>query len=193
MKKKIIINAPIVIAFVTICLAATCLNYITDGFTNQILFSTYHSPLSSVMTYVRFVTHVFGHVDWAHLIANMSYILLLGPLLEEKHGPGKLLLVICISAVITGLVNYIFFWSGALCGASGVCFAFILLASFTSFKDGEIPLSFILVAAIFLGGQIFDALAIQDNVSNLSHILGGIVGAVTGYRFNKKGATGYRC
>lgn len=56
--------------------------------------------------------------------------------------------VIGITAIATGLVNYIFFWNVGLCGASGVAFAFIILASFTGFKEEEIPLTFILVAVI---------------------------------------------
>ena len=65
-------------------------------------------------------------------------------------------------------------------------FAFILLTSFTSFKQGEIPLTFILVAIIFLGQQIYEGLFLQDNISNLSYVLGGIIGSVVGYRLNKK-------
>ena len=72
----------------------------------------------------------------------------------------------------------------ALCGASGVVFAFILLASFTNVRAGEIPLTVILVAAIFLGQQIYEGIFIRDQVSNISHIVGGIVGAVAGYRLN---------
>ena len=65
-------------------------------------------------------------------------------------------------------------------------FAFILLTSFTSFKQGEIPLTFILVAIIFLGQQIYEGVFLQDNISNLSYVLGGIIGSVVGYRLNKK-------
>ena len=65
-------------------------------------------------------------------------------------------------------------------------FAFILLTSFTSFKQGEIPLTFILVAIIFLGQQIYEGVFLQDNISNLSHVLGGIIGSVAGYRLNKR-------
>ena len=62
--------------------------------------------------------------------------------------------------------------------------AFILLVSFTNVREGEIPVSVILVALIFIGQQVYEGLFVQDNVSNLSHILGGIVGAVVGYRLN---------
>ena len=74
----------------------------------------------------------------------------------------------------------------ALCGASGVVFAFILLTSFTSFRNGEIPLTFILVAIVFLGQQVYEGVFLQDNISNLSHVIGGIIGAIVGYKLNKK-------
>lgn len=96
--------------------------------------------------------------------------------------------IIAITALVTGIANYIFFWNVGLCGASGVVFAFIVLASFTGFKEGEIPLTFILVAAIFIGQQIYEGIAVSDNISNMAHIIGGIVGAAIGYLLNKKSA-----
>jgi GlpG protein len=107
-------------------------------------------------------------------------------MLEEKHGSAALAEVIAITALVTGLVNYIFFWNVALCGASGIVFAFIMLASFTGFKEGEIPLTFILVAAIYIGQQVYEGVALRDNISNMAHIVGGIVGAIVGYVLNRK-------
>ena len=185
-KLKITWNSPVVLTFAAICLAATGLNYITAGKSNEIFFMTYHSSLKSPMTYVRLFSHVFGHADWSHFIGNMSYILLLGPLLEEKYKSQTLIEVIAIAAVVTGLVNYIFFPGVALCGASGVVFAFMLLASFTSFKEGEIPLTFVLVAVFFIGQQIIQGITLDDNVSNMAHIVGGIVGGGCGYVLNRK-------
>ena len=68
-----------------------------------------------------------------------------------------------------------------LLGASGVVFALILLSSLTSIKEGEIPLTFILVAVIYIGQQIFQGVFIKDNVSNLTHIVGGVVGSCLGF------------
>ena len=185
-KLKITFNAPITLGFVMICFIATLLGVISNGRITQTLFMTYHSSLTNPMTYLRFITHIFGHSGWSHFIGNASYLLLLGPMLEEKYGSKVLLEVMCITAVVTGLVNYIFFWNVGLCGASGVVFAFIILASFTGFKEGEIPLTFILVAVIFIGQQVYEGIAVQDNISNMAHIVGGIVGAVIGYTINKK-------
>ena len=186
MLRRIKYNSPVILTFVAICLVATVLGYITGGKSTQLFFMTYHSSLKSPMTYLRFFTHVFGHADWAHFVGNMSYILLLGPMLEEKYKSKELLEVIAITAIVTSLLNYIFFPNIALCGASGVVFAFILLSSFTSFKEGEIPLTVILVAVFFIGQQIIQGILVVDNVSNLAHIIGGVVGGLSGYVLNRK-------
>ncbi|MCR5507268.1 MAG: rhomboid family intramembrane serine protease [Lachnospiraceae bacterium] len=188
MKRKIKIkyNAPVTLCIVGISFAATILNYISRGAIGRALFMTYRSSLLSPMTWLRAFTHIFGHADWSHFVGNMSYLLLLGPMLEEKYSSPTLAGVVAITAVVTSLVNYIFFPSVALCGASGVVFAFILLSSFTSFHEGELPVTFILVAVFYVGQQIFDGLTVRDNISNTSHILGGIVGGFLGYGLNMK-------
>lgn len=185
-KLKITFNAPVVLSLAVISFVATLLNYVTGGASGRVLFMTYHSPLSSPMTWIRAFTHIFGHADWTHLIGNMSYLLLLGPMLEEKYSSQTLAGVIAVTAVVTSVVNYIFFPGIALCGASGVVFAFILLSSFTEFREGEIPVTFILVAVFFLGQQIYDGITVQDNISNMAHIVGGIIGVLLGYGLNKK-------
>ncbi len=187
MKKiKITFNSPVVLGFIFLSLAVLLVGFLTAGLSNELLFMTYHSPLTDPLTYIRLFTHVLGHNGWEHYIGNASYLLLLGPMLEEKYGSKRLLHVILITAVVTGVVNYILFWNVALCGASGVVFAFILLTSFTSFKNGEIPLTFILVAIVFIGQQVYEGVFLEDDISNMSHILGGIVGAIVGYKLNKK-------
>lgn len=108
-KYKITFNSPVVLSFAATCFIVMIINYITGGVSNQIAFMTYHSSLTSPMTYVRLFTHVLGHAGWEHFIGNMAYILLLGPMLEEKYGPARVLQVIAITAVVTGVINYVFF------------------------------------------------------------------------------------
>ena len=188
MKKKIRIsyNAPVTLCIVGVSLVVTILGLVSRGAITQALFMTYRAPIIYPTTWLRAFTHIFGHADFTHYAGNMSYILLLGPMLEEKYTSRTLAGVVAVTALATSLVNYIFFPHSALCGASGVVFAFILLSSFTSFKEGEIPITFILVAVFFIGQQIFEGLTIRDNISNTAHIVGGIVGGFLGYVFNKK-------
>lgn len=181
---RISFNSPVVLSFALLCLTAYLLNCVTSGKSNILLFEVYRAPLTNPLTYVRMFTHVLGHASWSHLINNMTLLLVIGPLLEEKYGSSDLLIVTVITAFVTGLVHFIFFPGTALLGASGVVFAFILLSSFACIKDGSIPLTFILVAVLYIGGQIMDGVFVKDNVSNLTHIIGGIIGAFFGYISN---------
>lgn len=184
-KFSISYNSPVVLTFSLICLGALVLGFVTGGYTNGLLFSVYRSSLADPLTYFRFVGHVFGHAGWDHFIGNMTLLLVVGPLLEEKYGSQNIAFVILATAVITGLVNFIFFPHTALLGASGVVFAFILLSSFTCMKDGKIPLTFILIVIIYIGGQVYQGIFVKDNVSNLTHIIGGGVGSGLGFAMSR--------
>ncbi len=186
MKKRFTIsyNAPVVLTFMVICFVVMVIGFLTGGRSTMLFFMTYHSSLLNPFTYLRFFTHVLGHADWSHFMGNASYILLLGPMLEEKYGSRNLLEIMGVTAFVTALVNYVFFWNVALCGASGIVFAFIVLASFTGFREGEIPLTFILVAVIFIGQQVYEGIVLSDNISNTAHIVGGLVGGAVGYLLN---------
>jgi GlpG protein len=189
MKKKgirIVFNSPVVLTFAAVCLAATVLGIISGGSISRTFFMTYRSSLLNPLTYLRAITHVFGHSGWDHFLGNMSFVLLLGPMLEEKYGSSNIVGIILCTAVVTAIVNGIFFPYSAIMGASGVVFAFILMTSFTEFGDGEIPITFLLVAALYLGKEIANGLFVRDNISQLAHIVGGITGAIFGYWWNKR-------
>ena len=79
----------------------------------------------------------------------------------------------------------IFFPKVMLLGASGLVFMMIILTSAVNLKDGGIPLSMILVVLIYLGSEIWDAFTAHDNISHLTHILGGVCGAVFGFLYAK--------
>jgi len=181
-KRKFFIdyNAPVTLTFALICLIVLGIGYYTNNQSTRMLFMTYNTSLLNPLLYVRLFTYVLGHANWAHFIGNMSYILILGPMIEEKYGSKNLIKMIVITAVIGGILNNILFPNVALCGASGIVFMMIILASATSFEKGQIPLTLILVLVIYLGGEIYDALYASDNISQLAHIAGGVCGAAFG-------------
>ncbi|OHE58153.1 MAG: rhomboid family intramembrane serine protease [Treponema sp. GWB1_62_6] len=132
-----------------------------------------------VADWMRLFTHIIGHADWTHLISNFSLILLVGPILEENYGSASLFGMIAITALATGLMN-VFLFPTALLGASGVVFMMILLASFTNFNRGEVPLTFILILVLYLGREIFNSLQ-SNNISEFAHIVGGFCGSLFGF------------
>ena len=184
-KIRLSFNSPVILGFTIICFIVLILDKLTGSASTRTFFSVYRSSLASPFTYIRFFGHVFGHASWDHFFGNIMMLLVVGPLLEEKYGSANILFVILATALVTGVINFIFFPHVQLLGASGVVFAFILLASLTSIEEEKIPLTFILVALIYIGQQVYDGLFIRDNVSNLTHILGGIVGSSLGYVMNK--------
>ena len=184
-KIRLSFNAPVVLGFSILCFAALILGAITNGASTTAVFSVYHASFADPLTYVRFFGHVCGHANWEHFIGNLMMLLVIGPLLEEKYGSANILFVILSTALVTGVVHFIFFPHVQLLGASGGVFAFILLSSFASMREGTIPVTFLLVAVIYIGGQIYEGVFVQDHISNLTHILGGGVGSALGYVMTK--------
>ncbi|MDE6665471.1 MAG: rhomboid family intramembrane serine protease [Ruminococcus sp.] len=185
LKNKISFNSPVILGFTAICLVSFLLSLLTHGISNHMVFSVYRSSLLNPLTYIRFFGHVFGHASWSHFMNNIMYILIIGPLLEEKYGKADMIMIIAVTALVTGLINFIFFPHIQLLGASGIVFAFILLSSFTSFQNGKIPVTFILVAVIYIGQQIYSGVFEKNNISELTHIIGGVVGSAFGFAENK--------
>ena len=183
---RISFNAPATLTFAALCVIARIISILTKDDATRLLFSVYRAPLSDPLTWVRCVTHVLGHAGWDHLLNNMMFILLLGPMIEERYGSKKTVLVILVTAVVTGIINMAFFPRVMLLGASGVVFAFILLSSVTVREDNTIPVTFILVALLYLGEQVYQGIFQKDNISQMTHIAGGAVGSILGFVLSKK-------
>lgn len=180
MKLKIKYNSPVVLTFALVCALTLLANFLTQGASNRLLFIARRGSLADPLTWLRLFTHVLGHASWEHYAGNMMLFLLIGPMLEEKYGSRDLLLVIAVTALVTGVVHCMVS-TGGLLGASGVVFAFIILASMTSFRSGEVPLTLILVVILYLGREVAQGLLSQDTVSQLAHIVGGVTGGGCGY------------
>ena len=191
-KLRITFNSPAVLIFALACVAVQVLNVVTHGASNRLLFSTYRSSLLSPLTWLRCVTHVLGHADWGHLLNNMMLLLILGPMLEEKYGTKNLVFVMLATAIATAVLNMVFFPNVALLGASGIVFAMVLLSSITSTDGHTIPLTFILVAVLYIGQQLYEGLFVADNISQLGHIVGGLVGTVLGFVMNRNNMSRYQ-
>ena len=179
-------NAPVTLGFVALCAAAFLIDLLTGGAANRAVFSVYGAPLRDPLTWVRCVGHVLGHAGWDHLLGNMMYILILGPMIEEKYGAKNLVLIIVVTAAVTGILNMVFFPRTMLLGASGVVFAFILISSITVREDHTIPVTFILVAVLYIGQQIWQGIFVKDDVSQMAHIIGGAVGSVMGFLLSRQ-------
>jgi membrane associated rhomboid family serine protease len=186
-KLRITYNAPVVLTFALLAV----LVYAIPGSFEDLA----HNPLGlrswfvayphlgdpyGARSYIGLVSHILGHANWEHLLGNFMLILLIGPILEERHGSVQLLVMILVTALVTGIAN-VALSNHVLLGASGVAFMMILLASTANIRQGEIPLTFIAVALVYLGGELYRAFSANDGISHMAHLVGGGVGATFGF------------
>jgi len=177
-------NAPVVLSFTLFCALIMILTefILKDAKLIDLWFKVpgkddFH--ILNPRNLITLITHICGHRDWEHFLNNFMLILVIGPMLEENYGSKSLLLMIIITALVTGILNVIFFRTG-LMGASGVVFMMILLSSFTNFSRGEIPYTFILVLVLYMGMQIKDSFN-KNDISQFAHIVGGLCGSFFGF------------
>ena len=183
--RRIQYNSPVTLTFALISLAALGIAGATGGQSNILLFSVYRSTWNDPLAYIRAFAHVMGHASIEHYFGNFMLILLLGPMIEEKYGSLRLLAMMAITAFVTGALNMLLFPGMMLLGASGIAFMLIILSSFVNLQRGRVPVTFLLVVGIFIGQEVFYGISVQDNISRLAHIVGGICGAGMGYYINK--------
>ena len=58
----------------------------------------------------------------------------------------------------------------------GMMLTIVILA-----MKGTFPVTMLLVAALYLGDQVYAILFVQDNVANFMHIVGGVCGTAFGF------------
>lgn len=174
---KVQYNSPVILSYFFICLIVYIINVITSDKLNKILFSSYRSSIFNPLTYIRLVTHIFGHNSLDHLFSNFTFILLIGPMIEEKYGSTKLLIMILITGLVIGIFN-VMFSNKRILGASGIVFMLITLSSGVNLASGKIPLTLILICLLYVIKEIVDGILKKDNVSHISHLLGCICGIV---------------
>lgn len=186
---RISYNSPVILNFALAATVISIVNFLTrtphsagllDPFTS--LSGTF--SFNYLPNYFGFFLYPFNHVDFMHLIGNLTFVLLLGPILEEKYGARKLTEIILLTIVTTGFLNVLLFSTGII-GASGIVFTLIILASITNRQSGQLPLTFIIIFSLYVGKEIYMGL-FEDQISQFGHIMGGIVGGVFGLKVYNK-------
>lgn len=184
--RRIHYNSPVVLTFVLISLLVLIIDEVSGGQTTARLFCVYRSSLADPLTYPRFFLHVLGHAGYEHYMGNVLLMLVVGPPLEEKYGSKTLAVTIIITAFISGVVQWAAFPGQALLGASGIVFMMIVMSSLAGMRAGAIPLTLIFVLVFYVGGEVMDGILKTDNISQLTHVIGGVCGAFLGYALSKR-------
>jgi GlpG protein len=191
------IDSPITTLFAFICVIVHVINVIVPGDFSSTYFAVW--PYTSFyfthpLSYLRLITHIFGHGSWAHLSGNMTNLLLVCPAVE-RHWGGKQLCAIFLYVALASGFAHILMGPGnsAQLGASGVVFSTILLNSLIeightgkSGVKGRLPLTFIFTVLLWVNKEIVSQLFSSEDtgVSHIAHLVGSVVGTVMGYHLS---------
>lgn len=149
----------------------------------------YTDPLS----YVRIFAHVFHANTWINMISNATFLLLLGPVLEERYGSLVIGLTIFLSTLVSGVLAT--FSPTPVSGPAGIIFLFILLSTISSFEKRNLSLSSILLfilysAFVFTQGYERNIATIpgnkiiiffKANIPSFMALISGITGSIAGF------------
>lgn len=137
-----------------------------------------------------FVTYIFLHDGYLHLIYNLIALLLFGVILERIIGSGNFLMLFFISGIVSGFAT-IFFYNAAV-GASGAIFGVMGTVAVLRPKMViwvyMIPMYMILAVAVWAAIDMFGLLYPYpgDITAHAGHLFGMAYGIVYGFYLRKR-------
>lgn len=131
--------------------------------------------------YTRFITYMFTHGSFFHMLGNMIALMVAGRLVEKKNGAASFLLIYVLSGIAAALVSVSFKGTPAevTVGASGAIYGLLggvfIAELFTDRYQRSIPLP--AIGAAILSSLVTGAAYL--NTDNLCHIGGLLFGMLT--------------
>ena len=136
----------------------------------------------------QFVTYMFSHGGFSHILFNMLALFIFGTALERHMGSWEFLCYYLTTGILAGVFSFFVYWvtgqNVLLIGASGAIFA-IQLAYATFFPNqvlliwGIIPVRASVLVLIFTGVEVFSIILDKTgvsrgggNVAHLTHLAG---------------------
>ena len=149
--------------------------------------------------YSRFITSIFVHGDWTHLLLNLFVLYGFGLSMEnefkatsiekfgtEVYGYLHFLAIYFLSGICGDIPDYLsrknqihYSSLGASGAISGLLFAFIMLhptAKLIIFIGIPIPMVAWLYGIVYVGFSIYAARQNHDNINHLAHLGGALAG-----------------
>lgn len=136
----------------------------------------------STTHFIGIVIAPFLHANWAHLFSNFFPFIILASLIG-LHSAKRFVFLLPFFIVTTGLLVWIFARGNSIhIGMSGVIYAFWgFLLVYGVVRRQFISIMISLITLFFYGGLVFGVFPGQIGVSFESHLIGAVVGALTGY------------
>lgn len=126
----------------------------------------------------------FLHGSWVHLLSNFIPFVILGGLIGLKNR-WRFYLLFTIHIISTGSLVWLFARGNSVhIGMSGIIYAFwgyLIIYGLVRKKFIHIAIS--VLTLLLYGGLVIGVLPMNPGVSFESHLLGALVGALSGYMF----------
>ncbi len=175
---------------VTLVLILICLIFFFLESLPYFIEALYFIPSQAFERPWTFVTSIFLHADFTHLIFNMFGLFMFGLYLERKISKKDYIIIFLLAGVV-GNFGYMITTlnknipavgaSGAIYGIMG-CLA--ILEPYATVYVGYLPMPMI-VAAFFWAFMEFIGVFIPSNIAHGSHLFGLIVGIAFGIYMRK--------
>lgn len=149
-------------------------------------------PISSPNFHVyQFITSMFLHGGWLHIIFNMMALISIGPDVETQLGERKFLLFYILMGLGAAIAQ-LSFTSGAMIGASGAIFGLLIFFAFYN-PDAEmmifpfpIKIKVKYLTAILLSIEIGSIIfRLGAGIGHFAHLGGALTGLIL-YKLDQK-------
>ncbi|MCU0642597.1 MAG: rhomboid family intramembrane serine protease [archaeon] len=158
------------------CIIAFALQSLFGGFTEMFILDS-----GRMIEVWRFVSAIFLHAGFAHLLANLFALALFGTILEGFIGSRKFLLVFFASGIFANLIAVWFYplslgASGAIYGILG---AFVIIRPMMTVWVSGFPMPAIVAGIFWAAGGIL-GLFYPSATGHIAHLTGMAIGLMFG-------------
>lgn len=163
-----------------LCIIVFILQNLISGFTGFFVLN----DLALKGEYWRFLTAIFLHGSFVHLLYNLFALALFGSILEKLIGNRKFLIVFFVSGIIANLISVNFYNSslGASGAIMGIMGALTIIKPFMFVWAFGFPMPMFVASILWIAGDVLGALGAFSNtgIGNIAHLSGIAVGFLIG-------------
>ena len=165
-----------------VCIAAFILQLLVARVTSLFILDRHFS-----LEIWRFVTSIFLHGSFTHLLVNVFALALFGSILESFIGSRKFLIVFFTSGIIANIIAVNFYplslgASGAIYGILGTL---IVIRPMLVVWVYGLPMPLFLAGVIWVVGDSI-GLLVPSDVGNIAHLSGIAVGFIFGFLYRER-------
>lgn len=191
-KFNFVFDSPVTISFSLLSVLLFVLNCLAFKGTLDVKILT--SPTTSagpipfmatqISSYLRLFLYAFGSQNFVGLLSNLLFLLMLGPVMEERYGSLVIGIMMAVSVLFSGVLNTCF-CETSLQGCMPIIFMMIFLNSFMSFSKKKIPVSFLVIFVFYIAREVFGK-TFSEIVGLIICITGGLCGSLFAFLTSPK-------